>query len=157
MPTIKLFTTMLLGFMAGSLLAQSHTTQTLHKKYDDAFYLYFYENTLRMINQDDNPEFTSLIDNIEKMKFLRLDEKDGFSLSEYPGLLDGYKDESFEELMTMRQDGSNINVLIKEKDKVTLGLVMLIRDENSLSILDIKGSVPLNQLVSLYDKVKNIN
>ena len=154
---LKIFITLLFGCMAGSLLAQSNTTQTLHKKYDDAFYLYFYENTLRMINQDDNPEFASLIDNIEKMKFLKLDENDGFSVTEYPELLDGYKEEAFEELMTMRQNGSNINVLIKEKDKVTLGLVMLIRDETSLSILDIKGSVPLNQLVSLYDKVKNIN
>lgn len=46
--------------------AQSATTQELHKQYDDAFYLYFYKNTLQMINPNNDEGFAKLIDNIEK-------------------------------------------------------------------------------------------
>ena len=37
--------------------------------------LYFYQNTLRMLNQTENKEFDELIKDIEKMKFLMI-EKD---------------------------------------------------------------------------------
>ena len=148
------FLLILLVFAVNHLHAQSATTQELHKKHDDAFYLYFYKNTLRMINQDDNEEFAKLIDNIEKMKFLRLEKKEHVDLK---SLISQYREEAFEELMSIREEGNDIKILIKEKNKVTLGLVMLISDAEALSILDIKGSVPLNQLTSLYDKVKSIN
>lgn len=95
---------------------------------------------------------------LKKMKFLRLEnDKGNFSREDVRNLIDKYQKEEFEELMTMREENSDIKILIKEKDKVTTGLVMLISDNESLAILDIKGSVPMNQLVALYDKVKEIN
>lgn len=144
--------------IAGPAFGQSKTTQELHKKYEDSFYLYFYRNTLKMLNQDDNEEFAALIDDIEKMKFLQIDKgKHQFDRNAIRGLMQEYQEDEFEELMTIRDEDADIKIFIKEKDKITHGLVMLINDEDNLAILDIKGSVPLNKLVSLYDKVKGIN
>jgi hypothetical protein len=149
------FILILLTSSGNLLYAQSTTTQQLHKKHVDAFYLYFYKNTLQMINQDNNEEFAKLIDNIDKMKFLRIDKKK--EELDVRALIVQYQEEAFEELMSMREEDKDIKVFIKERNKVTLGLVMLINDQDALSILDIKGSVPLDQLVSLYDKVRMIN
>lgn len=138
--------------------AQSNTTQELHKKYDDAFYLFFYENTLQMLNQQNSEEFSRLINDIDKMKFLRIDKKKySISREDVKSLMKKYQGEEFEELMSMREEGADIKVYIKEKDKITYGLVMLINDEEALAVLDIKGSVPLNDLVNLYNQVKLVN
>ncbi|MGK7390532.1 MAG: DUF4252 domain-containing protein [Candidatus Cyclobacteriaceae bacterium M2_1C_046] len=155
---MKSIVIVLLIAITGPAYAQSRTTQELHEKYEDSFYMFFYKNTLKMLNQDDNEEFAALIEDIEKMKFLRIDkEKHKFDRKAIRGLMQQYQDDEFEELMSMRDKDADIKVYIKEKDQITHGLVMLINETDNLAILDIKGAVPLNKLASLYDKVKQIN
>ena len=138
-------------------MAQSKTTQKFHEEHEDAFTLFFYNNTLQMLNMDDNEEFNELIKDIDKMKFLRVDKKErDLTKVDFDDLVAQYHDDDFEDLMTMRQEGMNINVYIKEKGGVTTGLVLLMDDDESLSILDIKGAVPLNKLAKLASKVQDV-
>lgn len=139
-------------------VAQSKTTQEFHKDHEDAFVLFFYSNTLKMLNQTDDPEFAEMIKQIEKMKFVRVDKKaDGFDKDDYNDLIEDYQDEDFEDLMTMRHEGMNVNAYIQERDGVTTGIVMLMQDEETVSVLDIKGSIPLNKIGSILSKVKALN
>ncbi len=144
----------LLLFWAAPLKAQTETTDGFHEKHEDAFSLFFYKNTLRMLNMQDSEEFAELIRDIEKMKFLRID-RSGLSKDEYTELVNSYHKESFEDLMTMRSQGANLNVFIKEKDKITRGLVILMEDEENFSILDIKGAVPLQRIAELVSKLQS--
>lgn len=136
--------------------AQSKTTQAFHKQHEDAFVLFFYSNTLKMLNQDDNPEFEELIRDIEKMKFVRVNIAEaGLDKDDYNDLVEDFYDDDFEDLMTMRHEGMNVSAYIQEDDGVTTGIVMLMQDDESISILDIKGAVPLNKMASLISKVQN--
>ncbi len=138
--------------------SQSKTTQSFHKDHEDAFVLFFYSNTLKMLNQDDNPEFEELIKDIDKMKLVRVNKADyDLDKSDYKDLVDGYYDEDFEDLMTMRHEGMNVNAYIQEDDGVTTGIVMLMQDEESISVLDIKGAVPLSKLATVISKVQDFN
>lgn len=146
--------------MAAPLLAgaQSKTTRSLQDKYEDAFGLFFYNNTLEMLNQGDDEDFAELIKDIDKMKFLRISKKENnITADDIAELITDYKDEDFEDLMTMRHEGMNVNIYIQEEDGVTTGLVFLMTDDESLSVLDVKGKVPMNQLANLISKVKNID
>jgi hypothetical protein len=149
----------LLAFLMPLLAsAQSRTTQAFHKDHEDAFVLFFYSNTLKMLNQTDDPEFAEMIKQIEKMKFVRVNRKDdGFDKEDYTDLVEDYKGEDFEDLMTMRHEGMNVNAYIQEKDGVTTGIVMLMQDDESVSVLDIKGSIPLNKIGSILSKVQDFN
>ena len=138
--------------------SQSKTTQEFSKAHDDAFVLFFYQNTLKMLNQDDNPEFAELIKDIDKMKFIRVDTKTaGFTKEDYKKLVAKYHDEDFEDLMNMRHEGMNVNAYIQEDDGVTTGIVMLMQDDSTVSVLDIKGAVPINKLLTLISKVKALD
>ena len=54
--------------------------------------LYFYRNTLRMLNQTEDKSFDELIKDIEKMRFLMIDKtKSKFDQADYKKLLTGYK------------------------------------------------------------------
>jgi hypothetical protein len=130
--------------------AQSKTTEALDKKYNESLSLFFYNNTLRMINQNEDKELDELIKDIDKMKFLAI-SKDQLSGSDYKKLISDYKAESFEEMMTSRHEGKNFDVYMKEGN--SRGMVVTVRDDNNLYVLDIVGSIPLNKVTKLFSTI----
>ncbi|MBT1703199.1 DUF4252 domain-containing protein [Chryseosolibacter indicus] len=129
--------------------AQSLTTEKLHKNHKDALSLYMYHNTLRMLNQNDDPDFDALIKDIEKMKLLLIN-KNAPSFN-YKKLVSDYKAEAFEEVMTSRHQGKNFDVFFKEgKDK---GMLVLVNDSASLYVLDIVGTIALDKITKLYNTI----
>ena len=130
--------------------AQSKTTEKLHKKYNEALSLFFYNNTLRMINQKDDQEFDALIKDIKKMKFLMI-QKEDFGNDDYKKLISDYKSESFEEMMTSRHDGKNFDVYMK--DGKSKGMIVAVNDAENLYVLDMVGSIPLNKVTTLFKEI----
>ena len=136
--------------IGSAILAQSKTTEALQKKNSDALSLYFYQNTLRMLNQTENKEFDELIKDIEKMKFLMIDKENKFKAADYAKLKSDYVAETFEEVMTTRYQGRNFDILLKEKSGKTLGTVILVNDSSSLYVLDVVGTIALDKVTTLY-------
>jgi hypothetical protein len=130
--------------------AQSKTTEKLDKRYDEALSLFFYNNTLRMINQTDDKEFDALIKDIEKMKFLIIKNED-FGKEDYKKLISDYKSESFEEMMTSRHEGKNFDVYMK--DGKSKGMIVAVNDSENLYVLDIVGSIPLNKVTTFFKEI----
>ena len=123
--------TILFIFLAAftfSAQAQSETTEKLHKKYSESLAFFFYNNTLRMINQKDDKDFDALIKDIEKMKFLMI-KKEGFAKADYQKLVSSYKAESFEEMMSSRHDGKNFDVYMK--DGKAKGMIVTVNDDEN--------------------------
>jgi hypothetical protein len=150
---MKLRLFLFISFVAASCIvsAQSKTTEALAKKHSDALSLFFYNNTLRMLNQSNDPNFDELIKDIEKMKFLLIKkEGDSFNTSGYKQLVGEYKSEAFEEIMTSRFEGKNFDVFLKEKDGKTKGMLVLVNDKESLYVLDIMGSINVSKVTDLY-------
>lgn len=135
--------------------AQSKMMRNLSEQYEEAFSMVFYHSTLNMMNVDEDPEFSALIKDLEKIKLIRLD-KDKFDFSDamMVELKDEIIDEEYEELMTVRHDGSDVKVYIKERKGVTTGLFMYMDEINDFTAFDITGSVPLKQLTNLISKVQ---
>lgn len=140
--------------LVGSSLAgraQSKTTNALQEKYVDSRAFFFYNNTLRMINQQENKEFDEMIRDVEKMKFLMV--KKGEGTFNYRKLVDDYKSESFEEAMTMRHSGKNFDVFVRDKNGKTESMLVLVNDAENLFVLDIVGSIALDKVTSLYKEL----
>lgn len=132
---------------------QSKTTESLHKAHGEALSLYFYNNTLRMLNQAEDKAFDELVRDIEKMKFLMIDKGSGFGTAQYKTLVSGYKSESFEEIMTSRYQGRNFDVFLKDRDGKTEGMIVTVNDSTSLFVLDIVGSIALDKITTLFKTI----
>lgn len=140
----------LLLALSFSLNAQSNTTIALDEKYE-GLSLFFYKNTLKMFNQNDDKNFDELIKDIEKMKFLMIDKaKSAFASADYKKLLSGYQSEKYEEMMTSRYKGKNLDVYIKQVDGRVKGTVILVNDSTNLYVLDILGKVALDKASTLF-------
>lgn len=149
MKSIFLFAICVLSITA--VKAQSATTEALKAKHSDALQLFFYNNTLRMINQSEDKEFDELIKDIEKMRFLMIRKNEtGFDANSYRKLVSDYKAEAFEEIMSSRHEGKNFDVYLKEQNGKTKGMLVLINDSSNLYVLDILGSIALNKVTKLF-------
>jgi hypothetical protein len=141
---------LLFVFVTCSSFAQSKTTDALGEKYASRIF-FFYNNTLRMINQGEDKEFDELIKDIEKMKLVWVDKKSkNFGTVQYQKLISDYKSESFEEIMTSRFQGKNFDVYLKEKDNKTKGMVVTVNDSESVYVLDIVGSIALDKVTKFF-------
>jgi hypothetical protein len=153
-PTLMRYSiTLLLLAVAGWANAQSSVTETLYKKHSDALTLFFYNNTLRMLNQTNDKDFDALIKDIEKMRFLMIKKASGFETKDYQKLVADYKSDKFEEMMSSRHQGKNFEVFVKEKNGETKGMLVLVNDTENLFILDILGRVAMDKISSLYRTV----
>jgi hypothetical protein len=135
-------------------VAQSKTTEALAKKYTDSQAFFFYQNTLRMLNQTEDKAFDELIKDIEKLKLLLI-KKTGNDVDAagYKKIVNDYKTEEFEELMTSRFEGKNFDIFMKSKDGKTKGMLVLVNDSSNLYVLDIVGSIAMNKVTDLYKTI----
>lgn len=137
-------------------IAQTKTTETLDKKFEGGLSLFFYKNTLRMLNQSEDKNFDELIKDIEKMKFVMIDKtKQKFSDDDFKKLKLDYQKEEYEEMMTSRFSGKSFNVYIKEKNGSVKGTVILASDSSSLMVLDVLGKVALEKATSLFETINS--
>lgn len=152
---MKLYATLLFvaaGFFAE---AQTKTTQALDEKYD-GLSLFFYRNTLRMLNQKDDPAFDELIKDIEKMRFMLINKvESNFTDVDYKKLLDGYKSETYEEMMSGRAEGRTFTVYLRETNGNVKGTVILAKDNESVMVLDILGKIALNKVPEFFNAIDN--
>ncbi len=150
---MKTFFTLILISTFSFSFGQTKTTQSVDDKYD-GLTLYFYRNTLRMLNQKEDKDFDELIKDIEKMRFLMIDKANSkFGKEDYKKLLAGYQGEDYEEMMTGRYDGRNFDVYLKEKNGDVKGTIILANDSTSLIILDILGKIALNKAPDLFKAI----
>jgi hypothetical protein len=132
-------------------LGQAKTTEALQKEFDTSLSLYFYKNTLRMLNQSENKEFDEMVKNIEKMKFLMVDKSSrGFGKQEYQDLIGNYKAEDYEAMMSSRHQGKNFDIYIRDKKGSKLGTVVLVNDSTNLYVLDIVGTIDVSKAGALF-------
>jgi hypothetical protein len=150
---LKSIVALLLLVLSLPAWSQTKTTEALQKAHSDALAFYFYNNTLRMLNQKEDPGFDELVKDIEKMKFLVIDKDQNFSSSDYKKLVSGYKSEAFEEIMTSRLEGKNFDVFLKEQNGKTQGMIVTVNDSSNLYVLDIVGSIALNKITNLFNTI----
>lgn len=141
---------LLLLALLGTLgaIAQSKTTQRLEERFPDSRAFFFYNNTLRMINQSEDPAFDAAIKDIEKMKLLMVDMRQGNV--DFKKIVSEYKAEAFEPIMTSRHNGRNFDIFLKEKNGKTTAMLALVNDNATLFVLDIVGSIDPGQVAKFF-------
>jgi hypothetical protein len=134
--------------------AQTKTTEKLDDKTEGTS-LYFYKNTLRMLNQTEDPEFDEMIKDIEKIRFLMIDRnEEKFTETDYKNLKADYtKKESFEEIANGRYDGRNFSLYVREASGKVKGTIIMASDSSNVYVLDILGKIALDKAQALFKMI----
>lgn len=135
-------------FASCNLRAQSKTTDRLEERFPESRAFFFYNNTLRMVNQSEDPDFDAAIKDIEKMKLLMVDTRKGNF--DFKKVVNEYRAEAFEPIMTSRHKGRSFDIFLKEKDGKTTAMLALVKDTETFFVLDIVGRIDPGHIVKLF-------
>ena len=127
---------------------QTETTRQFLNKHEGngVLTVYFYKNTLRMLNQSDSKEFDEMIKGIEKLRFMVVDKvRLNFGASDYKNLVKSYTGEAYEPMVSSRMDGRNFDVYMKDKSGSPLGTIILVNDSSSLYVMDMIGTIDITK------------
>lgn len=111
--------------------------------------LFFYPSTLRMINIDKNEEFNRLIQDINKMIFMKMN-RSWRSKDFYSAIQSLQSEEDMEEYIVIDGPDAKLYILGREKPTETVGLGMM---ENEYYIFDVDGSLSLKEIPKLYEYI----
>ena len=139
-------------FISASMFAQTKQTNDFHDAHPEAFTLFFYKSTIRMLDPTNSDDYFEMIKDIEKAKFLRLDDSD-VTDEEITDYVAQIKKVSFEEGMTMRQAGGTANVFIRDTPGEKHGIIFIMKNGSDIFILDLVGKVQISRLSELTEKI----
>lgn len=141
-------------FIYTGLFSQSKSIEKFRKAYPEDQNVFFYSSTLNMLNVEESPEFEDLIKDIEKIAVLIYKKAEReFDSEKINGIVTGLKREKYVELMVISDSGNKINLYKKDKRDRTVGFAALVDNEESLVLIDVKGSIDFKKFMELKNKI----
>ena len=130
----------------------------LSEEYPAAFKLMFYHSSLNMLNIEDNEDFARVIRDIDKIKLLRIDKEEAsFNNEQLKSIRTKLNTRSYEELMKVKSQDSDIAVFIQEDDGDIEGFFLYMDEEESFTAIDVRGYIDLADIGLLVDKIKEVD
>lgn len=135
--------------------AQSKAMKNLSDQYPDGRVFMFYHSSLNMLNIEDDPEFSKMIQDIEKIKVLMIESEEQTTKKGIVAeLKDDLDSEGFEELMTVQSKDYDVGVYILEDDGEVEGFFFVMEEGSNLVAVDLIGSMPINDIGKLMEKIQ---
>ena len=132
--------------------SQSRAMQFVAEQHDDAFTMVFYYSTLKMWLPEDEVELKKIIHDVEKIKMLKFDEDDIIDSDELSKIKELLIDQDYEEMMIIKGPSRNLLIYIREGK----GIFMLGGMGSESMALDILGTIPINKLLTLQEKIQTL-
>ena len=131
-----------------ALRAQSSTVADFREQHATRQDFFLYPSTLRMVNLDKNPDLYKLVHDVDKLQILLFD-RPSVDCSAVQQLRQGIRGEAYEELISFRQQGSQVTVYAQGDSPTLDGVVGVVDNQQTLALVDLEGFVDLPALMRL--------
>jgi hypothetical protein len=136
------------------VLSQSKSIERFRKEYKEDQNLFFYSSTVKMLNTENEPAFSDLIKDIEKIMVLYYDkEKQHFKKQEIIQLKHDLENENYVPLLMINEKGCTIDLYKRDRNNKTVGFTALVDNEQNLVIIDAKGSIDFKKFMEIKNKI----
>ncbi len=144
----------LLFIYSVSLSGQSKSIDRFRKEYKEDNNVFIYSSTLQMLDPAKNPDFSDLVKDIEEIRVLHYNKANrAFKPEEFTDLKTRLKTENFQELMLISEQGNKIFLFGQEKREKMVGLVALIENAETYTIIDVVGGLDFKKFMELKSKL----
>ncbi len=103
---------------------------------------------------DEDPEAKRLLKKITQLRILTMDHGNLVSQQEYNQLVKTIKQENFEDLFMVKDEGKNIQFLIREKGETITDVLLLISGDKEFVLLSLEGLLKFSDLNDLNIEVE---
>ena len=153
---MKLKTIILLLILAPSfLVAQSTSVQQFFDTYGDNDNFTLIDVKGSLLNMMSDKKDPNKIRKVTGFQLLSAPKgSGGLQPSAVEGFAKKIKRESFEDLVTIRDQDTFINFMMQERGGFVKELIMVINEPESFTIMSLRGNIPLDELEDLGDDVE---
>jgi len=136
------------------VFGQSKSIARFRSDFKENTNMFFYSSTLKMLNTDDNPELASMLKDIEEIRVLNYDKNtQKFSPGNVSELKSELREEKYNDIMVVNENGNSINLYSREKHGKTIGFVAIVENKESLILIDLIGSIDVKKFMELKQKL----
>jgi len=104
---------------------------------------------LSMASKMSDEEGTEILEKITKLRIMIADEKDIVAKTDVKKLIKDVQKNSFEDLMTIRDEGTRINFMIREEGENITNVLVIIHGEGDFILLSLEGNLNFDDLKQL--------
>lgn len=97
----------------------------------------------------DEEDAERILKKITHLRVLIMDEGNLVNATEYQRLIKSVKKDRFEELMKIKEDGANIDFLIREEGETITDVLILVSGEDGFVLLSLEGALQFKDLHNL--------
>jgi len=145
--------------LATGLMGQSQTVATFADR-ADGYKVFLYQSVIRALNQDANPDFNRLIEDLDHIRLLTTEEGDEDAETTFRQLDRDVQAEGFEPIMTFDNAEGRCHVYELSSDGKQSTWVATLFMGNAAGVMEMKGSLNLKYLRALssvnMDKLKEL-
>jgi len=146
----------ILLFMALPMIlpAQSRSIEKFfetHKDNDDYTLIDINGNLFSLTRGKDKPASKVKIDGFQLLSAPK--GSSGISKLDVKRFTDIIKGEAFEDLITIRDADTRFNFMIQEKNGIIHELVMIADEDDSITVMSLRGHIPIDELKNLHKEV----
>jgi hypothetical protein len=143
-----------LAILSVSVFGQSKSITNFRSDFKETSNMFFYSSTLKMLNTENNPEFSDILDGIEEIRVLNYTKSDHkFDKAAIDGLKGALLEETYNTIMMINEKGNSVNVYGREKKGRTVGMVAIIEDTGNLVLIDLIGTIDIKKFMDLKQKL----
>ncbi len=106
-----------------------------------------------IVETDEEYEMLKLARNIRQARILLSEDFNPVLQSDFNDLVKGVKKVSYNDLIAVRAEGTNVNIMINENGEKIKGLLILISEEDTFMMLHLKTKLKyedLNRLIEIF-------
>jgi len=134
--------------------AQSKSVTRFRSDFKESSNMFFYSSTLKMLNSENNPDLSEILENIEEIRVLNYKKADQkFSKEDISDLKGSLEKETYNNIMMINEKGNSINVYNRERKGRTTGMVAIVENMESLVLIDLIGNIDVKKFLQLKQKL----
>lgn len=92
---------------------------------------------------EDNEEVIKLVKKVSKIKVLTVENGDRSMLQDFVSYLN---DNNYEDWATIKHDGDNVNIRVKQKDDVIKNMLITVNSDKELVFVDVRGNFTIDDI-----------
>ena len=109
----------------------------------------FIKSALR--KDGESKEVIALVKKIKKVKVITVENPKLGTVNSLKSKLNNY---DFEEWMTIKHNGENVNINVQQKDDIINKLLLIVNSNEELVMIDVKAKIKADELSQLINKVE---
>lgn len=140
--------------LISSVTSQSRSIESFSKEFEESFSLALDGFSINLLNDENDNDLAGVLRNIQKLKiFTYPKNKTNISKSRLNLLTNSIRKENYSDLMTINNNNEHIILLCKEKQGKISAIAGVIDQDESIIIIDIKGTIKPEDIVKIKDAI----